>query len=165
MPEYLQTTTNPFMESLICECSDRDDASAIAAPILPEPDLGCREQYLRPHHAATIADSRLDEIVPSRWTSAVASDSTMRELIRAYFLQGYNWFTFFKKDYFLDMLSGSDIFCSSLLVHAVLAVGCVSQRRCWRCLRCYFKQCRNYLSEPAEFWNATSLGYKLLEEG
>jgi hypothetical protein len=149
MPKYLQTTTNPFMKSLIHEWSDRDDASVIADPAI-ESDLGYRAQYLRPHHAATIVDSRLDDIVPSRWTSVGASDSTMRELIRAYFLQEYDWFTFFQKDYFLDdMLSGSDVFCSSLLVNAILAVGC---------------QCRNKFSEPAEFWNPYSLGYKFLEE-
>jgi hypothetical protein len=126
MPKYLQTTTNPFMKSLIHEWSDRDDASVIAHPAI-ESDLGYRAQYLRPHHAATIVDSRLDDIVPSKWTSVGASDSTMRELIRAYFLQEYDWFTFFQKDYFLDdMLSGSNVFCSSLLVNAILAVGCVS---------------------------------------
>ncbi|KAI1042678.1 hypothetical protein LB505_001180 [Fusarium chuoi] len=74
----------------------------------------------------------------------------MRELIRAYFLQEYDWFTFFHKEYFLDdMISGSNTFCSSLLVNAVLAVGC---------------QCRNNISESAEYWNSNSLGYKFLEE-
>ena len=49
--------------------------------------------------------------------------------MRAYFLQEYDWFTFFQKDYFLDdMVGGSDVFCSSLLVNAVPAVGCVSYR-------------------------------------
>ncbi|CAG7563849.1 unnamed protein product [Fusarium equiseti] len=125
MPKYLQTTTNPFMKSLIHEWSDRDDASVIA-DLATESDLGYRAQYLRPHHAATIVDPRLDDIVPSKWTSVGASDSTMRELIRAYLLQEYDWFTFFQKDYFLDdMLSGSNVFCSSLLVNAILAVGCL----------------------------------------
>lgn len=129
MPEYLQTNDNPFMKSLIHEWSDRDDASAIASPTLSEPDLGYRAHYLRPHHAATIVDSRLDEIIPSKWTSVNVSDSMMRELIRAYFLQEYDWFTFFQKDYFLDdMVSGSNLFCSPLLVNAVLAVGAVSPR-------------------------------------
>ncbi|KAM0553309.1 hypothetical protein ACHAPJ_007322 [Fusarium lateritium] len=150
MPAYLQTLTNPFIRSLIHEWSDRDDASSIASPALPERDLGYRAQYLRPHHAATIVDSRLDEIVPSKWTTVDAGDNTMRELIRAYFLQEYDWFTFFHKDYFLDdMISGYNTFCSPLLVNAVLAVGC---------------QCRNYFSEPAEFWNPASLGYKFLAE-
>ncbi|KAJ4269845.1 hypothetical protein NW762_001514 [Fusarium torreyae] len=150
MPAYLQTTTNPFMRSLIHEWSDRDDPSSIAAPALTESDLSYRAQYLRPHHAATIVDSRLDDIVPSKWTSVDVNDNKMRELIRAYFLQEYDWFTFFHKDYFLDdMVSGHETFCSPLLVNAVLAVGC---------------QCRNYESEPAEFWNPGSLGYKFLAE-
>ncbi|KAI6750893.1 hypothetical protein HG530_014343 [Fusarium avenaceum] len=150
MPKYLQTSENPFMKSLIHEWSDRDDASSIASPRLSESDLGHRAQYLRPHHAAVIVDSRLDEIVPSKWTSVNASDDIMRSLIRAYFLQEYDWFSFFHKDYFLDdMVNGSNTFCSPLLVNAVLAVGC---------------QCKNYFSEPAEFWNPNSLGSKFLEE-
>lgn len=127
MPAYLQTTDNPFMKSLIHEWSDRDDASSIASPRLLGSDLGQRAQYLRPHHAAVIIDSRLNEIVPSKWTSVNVSDDIMRSLIRAYFLQEYDWFTFFHKDYFLDdMVTGSNTFCSPLLVNAVLAVGCVS---------------------------------------
>ncbi|SPJ82035.1 related to nitrate assimilation regulatory protein nirA [Fusarium torulosum] len=150
MPAYLQTTDNPFMKSLIHEWSDRDDASTIAAPRLPESDLGHRAQYLRPHHAAVIIDSRLDDIIPSKWTSVHASDDIMRSLIRAYFLQEYDWFTFFHKDHFLDdMVTESNTFCSPLLVNAVLAVGC---------------QCKNYFSEPAEFWNPNSLGSKFLDE-
>ncbi|KAF5665624.1 nitrate assimilation regulatory nirA [Fusarium denticulatum] len=150
MPTYLQTDDNPFMRSLIHEWSTRDDIVSIASPVFTETDLGYRAQYLRPHHAATIVDSRLDEIVPSKWTTVDVSDDTMRELIRAYFLQEYDWFTFFHKDYFLDdMISGSNTFCSSLLVNAVLAVGC---------------QCRNYVNKPAAYWNPNSIGYKFLEE-
>ncbi|KAF4943175.1 hypothetical protein FSARC_15000 [Fusarium sarcochroum] len=150
MPAHLQTTSNPFMRSLIHEWSERDDASSIAAPVLLESDLGYRAQYLRPHHAATIVDSRLDEIVPSKWTNVDVGNDLMRALIRAYFLQEYDWFMFFNKDYFLDdMISGHNDFCSPILVNAILAVGC---------------QCRNYCSEPAEFWNPDSLGYKFLAE-
>ncbi|KAF5229279.1 hypothetical protein FANTH_14269 [Fusarium anthophilum] len=150
MPMYLQTDDNPFMKSLIHEWSTRDDIVSIASPDFTKTDLGCRAQYLRPHHAATIIDSRLDEIVPSKWTTVDVSDNTMRELIRAYFLQEYDWFTFFLKDYFLDdMVNGSNTFCSSLLVNAVLAVGC---------------QCQNYVNEPAKYWNPNSLGYKFFEE-
>lgn len=127
MPTYLQTDDNPFMRSLIHEWSTRDDIVSIASPVSTETDLKYRAQYLRPHHAATIVDSRLDEIVPSKWTTVDVSDDTMKELIRFYFLQEYDWFTFFHKDYFLDdMINGSNTFCSSLLVNAVLAVGCVS---------------------------------------
>ncbi|CVK88335.1 related to nitrate assimilation regulatory protein nirA [Fusarium proliferatum] len=150
MPTYLQTDDNPFMRSLVHEWSTRDDVVSIASPVFTDTDLGYRAQYLRPHHAATIVDSRLDEIVPSKWTAVNVSDDKMRDLVRAYFLQEYDWFTFFHKDYFLDdMISGSSTFCSSLLVNAVLAVG-------W--------QCRNNVSEPAGYWNPNNLGYKFLEE-
>ncbi|KAH7205976.1 hypothetical protein DER44DRAFT_809863 [Fusarium oxysporum] len=125
MPTYLQTDDNPFMRSLIHEWSTRDDIVSIASPVFTNTDLGYRAQYLRPHHAATIVDSRLDEIVPSKWTTVDVSDDTMKELIRFHFLQEYDWFTFFHKDYFLDdMINGSNTFCPSLLVNAVLAVGC-----------------------------------------
>ncbi|KAF4334289.1 nitrate assimilation regulatory nirA [Fusarium beomiforme] len=150
MPKYLQTADNPYIKSLIHEWSTQDDVSCIASPASTETDLGYRAQYLCPHHAASIVDSRLDEIVPSRWTTVNASDDKMRELMHAYFLQEYDWFTFFHKDFFLDdMINGSNTFCSPLLVNAVLAVGC---------------QCQNYQSELAEFWNPNSLGYKFLEE-
>ncbi|KAI7770812.1 hypothetical protein LZL87_004599 [Fusarium oxysporum] len=125
MPKYLQTDDNPFMRSLIHEWSTRGDIVSIASPVFTESDLGYRAQYLRPHHAAKIVDSRLDATVPSKWTTVNVSDDTMKELIRAYFLQDYDWFTFFHKDYFLDdMINGSNAFCSSLLVNVVLAVGC-----------------------------------------
>ncbi|KAF9763172.1 hypothetical protein IL306_003225, partial [Fusarium sp. DS 682] len=129
MPMYLQTEDNPYMRSLIHEWSTRDDIVSIASPTFTESDLGSRAEYLRPHHAAIIVDSRLDKIVPSRWTTVDVDDNKMKELIRAYFLQEYDWFTFFHKDFFLDDM-----------------------------------QCRNYQTEPAEFWNPNSLGYKFLEE-
>ncbi|KAM5528913.1 C6 transcription factor [Fusarium oxysporum f. sp. phaseoli] len=92
----------------------------------------------------------MDEIIPSQWTTVNADDDLMRTLIRAYFLYEYDWFTFFHKDYFLDdMLAGPSTFCSPLLVNAILAVGC---------------HCQNHLSQPAEFWNPNSLGYRFLAE-
>ncbi|EGU86544.1 hypothetical protein FOPG_17747 [Fusarium oxysporum f. sp. conglutinans race 2 54008] len=150
MPSYLQTPTNPFIHSLIYEWNEKDEAGKVSVPPLSESEQKYKAQYLRPVHAASIVDPRMDEIVPSKWTSVNADDNLMRTLIRAYFIYEYDWFTFFHKDYFLDdMLAGSSNFCSPLLVNAILAVGC---------------HCQNYLSEPAEFWNPDSLGYKFLAE-
>ncbi|KAG7425123.1 Nitrogen assimilation transcription factor nirA [Fusarium oxysporum f. sp. raphani] len=147
MPSYLQTPTNPFLHSLIYEWNEKDEAGKASVPPLSESERKNKAQYLRPIHAASIVDPRMDEIVPSKWTSVNADDDLMRTLIRAYFIYEYDWFTFFHKDYFLDdMLAGSSTFCSPLLVNAILAVGC------------------NYLSQPAEFWNPNSLGYKFLAE-
>ncbi|KAG7423301.1 Nitrogen assimilation transcription factor nirA [Fusarium oxysporum f. sp. raphani] len=150
MPSYLQTSTNPFIHTLIHEWNENDHAGTISVPPLWESEEKCKAQYLRPVHAASIVDSRMDEIIPSKWTTVNADDDLMRTLIRAYFLYEYDWFTFFHKDYFLDdMLAGSSTFCSPLLVNAILAVGC---------------HCQNHLSQPAEFWNPNSLGYRFLAE-
>ncbi|KAH7191430.1 hypothetical protein BKA60DRAFT_662003 [Fusarium oxysporum] len=150
MPSYLQTPTNPFMHSLIYEWNEKDEAGKVSVPPLSESEQRYKAQYLRPVHAASIVDPRMDEIVPSKWTTVDADDDLMRTFIRAYFLYEYDWFTFFHKDYFLDdMLAGSSTFCSPLLVNAILAVGC---------------HCQNYPSQPAEFWNPDSLGYKFLAE-
>ncbi|KAG7404565.1 Nitrogen assimilation transcription factor nirA [Fusarium oxysporum f. sp. raphani] len=150
MPSYLQTPTNPFMHSLFYEWNERDEAGKVSAPPLSESEKKYKAQYLRPVHAASIVDPRMDEIIPSKWTTVNADDDLMRTFIRAYFLYEYDWFTFFHKDYFLnDMLTGSNTFCSPLLVNAILAVGC---------------HCQNCPSQPAEFWNPNSLGYKFLAE-
>ncbi|RKK91204.1 hypothetical protein BFJ68_g16257 [Fusarium oxysporum] len=126
MPSYLQTSTNPFIHTLIHEWNENDHAGTASVPPLWESEEKCKAQYVRPVHAAFIVDSRMDEIIPSQWTTVNADDDLMRTLIRAYFLYEYDWFTFFHKDYFLDdMLAGSSTFCSPLLVNAILAVGCV----------------------------------------
>ncbi|KAL5603369.1 hypothetical protein FOVSG1_006119 [Fusarium oxysporum f. sp. vasinfectum] len=142
MPSYLQTPTNPFIHSLFYKWNERDEAGKDSGPPLWESEKKYKSQYLMPVHAASIVDPRMDEIIPSKWTTVNADDDLMRTFIRAYFLYEYDWFTFFHKDYFLDdMLAGSNTFCSPLLVNAILAVGC-----------------------PAEFWNPSSLGYKFLAE-
>jgi hypothetical protein len=128
MPSYLQTPTNPFIRSLIYEWNENDEAGKVSVPPLSKSEQKYKAQYLRPVHAASIVDPRMDEIVPSKWTTVNADDDLMRTFIHAYFLYEYDWFTFFHKDYFLDdMLAGSSTFCSPLLVNAILAVGCVSR--------------------------------------
>jgi hypothetical protein len=128
MPSYLQTPTNPYLNSLFYEWNASNDADKISDSSLCEHEKEDKAQYVRPIHAASIVDPRMDEIIPSKWTTVHADDALMRKLIRAYFLYEYDWFTFFHKDYFLgDMLSGSNTFCSPLLVNAILAVGCVSR--------------------------------------
>ncbi|EGU73866.1 hypothetical protein FOXB_15623, partial [Fusarium oxysporum f. sp. conglutinans Fo5176] len=134
MPSYLQTSTNPFIHTLIHEWNENDHAGTASVPPLWESEEKCKAQYLRPVHAASIVDSRMDEIIPSQWTTVNADDDLMRTLIH-YFLD--------------DMLAGSSTFCSPLLVNAILAVGC---------------HCQNHRSQPAEFWNPNSLGYRFLAE-
>jgi hypothetical protein len=102
MPAYLQSSTNPFVNTLIYEWNEKDEASNDRAPPVSDSDNEHNAQYVRPFHAASIVDPRLDDIVPSNWTSVDADDDLMRTLLRAYFLQEYDWFTFFHKGYFLD---------------------------------------------------------------
>lgn len=125
MPAYLQSPNNEFMKSMVYEWNAGDNPRP-SQPLSPN-DEKFKAHYLKPFHAATIVDTRLAEIVPSRYTTVHTDDGLMRTLLHAYFLQEYDWFTFFHKDYFLDdMIAGTGTFCSPLLVNAVLAVGCVS---------------------------------------
>jgi hypothetical protein len=72
------------MQSLIHEWSDEDGASD--AKTQPSDfDEGYKAQYLRPYHAASVVDPRLDDIEPSKWTTVNTDDNLMRTLIRAYF--------------------------------------------------------------------------------
>ena len=82
--------------------------------------------YLTPYHAATIIDSRLDSVQPSKWSVVSNDDELMRALLRSYFLYEHHCYNFFQKDYFLDdMVHDNHQFCSSLLVNCVLAHACV----------------------------------------
>jgi hypothetical protein len=126
MPAFLNDPRNPYLQSLLHKA------------ILSPSGLQLRQagntaskgkrtaHYLEPYQAATIVDARLDTVKPSLWTRVSDNDASMRKLLRLYFHYEYEWLSFFHKDHFLDdMLSGSEMFCSSLLVNAVLAVACV----------------------------------------
>ncbi|KAL2684517.1 hypothetical protein Neosp_005595 [[Neocosmospora] mangrovei] len=148
IPAYLQSPNNEFMKSMVYEWDAGDD-HRLSQPLSPN-DEKFKAHYLKPFHAATIVDTRLAEIVPSRYTTVHADDGLMRTLLRAYFLQEYDWFTFFHKDHFLDdMIAGTGTLCSPLLVNAVLAVGC---------------HCHTGLPHRTELWNPDSLGYQFLAE-
>ncbi|KAG6019158.1 hypothetical protein E4U19_007465 [Claviceps sp. Clav32 group G5] len=80
---------------------------------------------VKPHPSVKILDSRLDLIIPSRWTHVSADDDMLRDLLGRYFIQEYMRSACFQKDQFLhDMLSESIQFCSPLLVNATLALSC-----------------------------------------
>jgi len=121
MPASLHSSHNPYLDSLVYEGTSLTSTSEQQA-LSPS-----SHQYLKPHHAAKIEDPRLDSVRPSIWTSVSTDDDLMRTLLRAYLLHEYDWLTVFHKDHFLDdMVAGYNRFCSSLLVNAVLALGCVS---------------------------------------
>ncbi|KAM0189320.1 hypothetical protein ACHAPI_010086 [Fusarium lateritium] len=75
-----------------------------------------------PFHGVTLIEPRLTDARISKWTTITSDETLLINLMEYYFLHGYTYLTFFQKDLFLkDLKSGQNQFCSSLLVHAVLA--------------------------------------------
>lgn len=61
------------------------------------------------------------------WTKVTSSDQLVSHLLSQYFKWDHPIHNFFDKDLFLqDLVSRRTVFCSSLLVNAILAVACVS---------------------------------------
>lgn len=126
MPTFLRVFAEPYLSSVLFEATaEATGEENRALPALPTEDQ--RPEFSMPYHAAKIVDPRLDAITPSKWTTVSGDDKLMRSLIRLYYQYEYHFFSCFHMDAFLDdMVSGSDRFCSSLLVNAVLAQACVS---------------------------------------
>lgn len=132
MPESLLHPQNPYLNSLLYECTFKDQitlSSQALAPASSSAPGGDEHQgaYLKPFHAAEVVDSKLESIKPSAWTSVSSDNRLMRKLFNIYFLQEYHAAPFFHKEYFLeDMMAERHELCSSLLVNAILAMACVS---------------------------------------
>lgn len=129
VPSYLQRGGNPFLRSMIYQ---RYFNSGPAPNQLPASRVTAERTsaYSRlletPYHVAKLIEPALDRVRPSQWTTVISDDQLLRELLAAYFLNDYPWFTYFHKSYFLyDMEHGHTRFCSSLLVNVVLATSCV----------------------------------------
>ena len=121
MPASLQSPNNPYLYSLLYETTFMEQQALQSSAYEKY-----RPQYLRPLLAAEIVDPRLDAVKPSMWTNISTDDNLMRKILRTYLLFEYGWSTIFHKDHFLDdMLTGSNQFCSPLLVNALLALACV----------------------------------------
>lgn len=61
---------------------------------------------------------------PSAWTNVTTNDFLVDHLLALYFCWEYPTFASFSKEHFLvDYNSGTERFCSSLLVNAILAIG------------------------------------------
>ncbi|PMB70555.1 Nitrogen assimilation transcription factor nirA [Beauveria bassiana] len=147
MPEALRTPGNAYLKSPLFESAflAPDRNAAVAATSLIETQ---QPQYFRPYAVAQIADSRITGAEFSHWTSVCTDDKLMRALLHVYLLTDYQTFSFFHKDFFLDDLnSRRPRFCSSLLVHAILA----------HLIHLPFP-------DRVEYWNPQSLGYKFFAE-
>ncbi|KAH7041207.1 uncharacterized protein B0I36DRAFT_427472 [Microdochium trichocladiopsis] len=150
MPFTVMEFDNPYLNSLVYECSLRNSATHDPFDTIDVAFEAYRDLYLKPVHAATVVDELLEAVQPSKWTSISKDDALMRKLLASYFSHEYQSLTVFQKDYFLrDMADGRRRFCSKLLVHAVLAMGCF---------------CYNVIPKRYEFWNPQSLGYQFLSE-
>ncbi|KAK4163892.1 hypothetical protein QBC43DRAFT_54916 [Cladorrhinum sp. PSN259] len=165
LPARLQTEDNPYFGSLIYQWESRQGFDHPPGPPLllsglgnrakgPDPEEATSDRvpgvYVKPYHAAEVYDPLLDSAEPSKWTSVIKDNALLRNLLRAYFLHDYIWFTAFQKDFFLsDMIAGRRQFCSSLLVNAVLAIAC---------------HCDRSIKDRVEFWNPHTLGYRFLNE-
>ena len=146
MPTSLLSPKNPYLHSLLYETTFATSTSEQALPSSANEKY--RPQYLKPLLAAEIVDPRLDSVKPSMWTNVSTDDDLMRAILRAYLLFEYDCFVFFHKDYFLDdMVQGSNQFCSSLLVNAVLALACVCtpQYDASKCSSIHFLSYANFL--------------------
>lgn len=126
MPFTVMEFDNPYLDSLVYECSLRNSTTHEPLGIIDVAFEAYRDLYLKPFHAAIIVDDLLEAAEPSKWTSVCQDDMMMRRMLAAYFSNEYQSLTVFHKDYFLrDMADGRHRFCSRLLVNAVLAMGCV----------------------------------------
>ncbi|KAF5973738.1 hypothetical protein FBULB1_8122 [Fusarium bulbicola] len=106
--------------------------------------------YEAPYHAAEMVDPLLDEVDAQKWTCIIDDDKLLRKLLETYFMTEYTFYPAFQKNYFLeDMASGRGKYCSSLLVHAVLASACHGYSK---------------MSHRSQFWNPRTLGYQFLAE-
>ncbi|KAF5582252.1 nitrogen assimilation transcription factor nirA [Fusarium pseudocircinatum] len=97
-----------------------------------------------------MVDPRLDHVDAQKWTCIIDDNKLLRKLLETYFMTEYTFYPAFQKNYFLeDMASGRGKYCSSLLVHAVLASACHGYSK---------------MSHRSQFWNPRTLGYQFLAE-
>lgn len=81
-----------------------------------------------PKHAAPDPiDSRLSSV--KNWTTVTDDEPFLIHLLQVWYRWEYSFYHFLDWNIFLDdMFTGRTIFCSRLLVHALLASASVSQR-------------------------------------
>ncbi|KAI8723046.1 Zn(2)-C6 fungal-type domain-containing protein [Fusarium sp. LHS14.1] len=146
---------NPYLDSLIYEGASLYSTSQDLGNVTPRlmTNLGSEEQqslYLKPFHAAHVAEPLLSNVKTSAWTTVCNDDVLMRDLLGVLFRCEYQFTAAFQKDLFLeDMAANRKDFCSSLLVNIVLAYACV---------------CYPGFSNRAEYWNPNTLSYRFLAE-
>ncbi|KAK2689412.1 hypothetical protein QWA68_011946 [Fusarium oxysporum] len=146
MPSFLIQEGNQYLDSWLYKYSlsetriQDSDNPPTEYPII----------YEAPYHAAEMVEPRLDHIDARKWTCIIDDNSLLRKLLETYFMTEYTFYPAFQKNYFLeDMAAGRSKYCSSLLVHAVLASACHGYSK---------------MSHRSQFWNPRTLGYQFLAE-
>ncbi|KAK7736065.1 hypothetical protein SLS63_003586 [Diaporthe eres] len=156
MPAALQTSDNPYLESLLYEGaaqgftqspSQHQQPSSAAEAVRAWSNS---HVYMKPYHAAELVDGRLASAKAADWTAVTTDDNLFRRLLRAYLVHEYCVAPAFQKDYFLyDLARGKGQLCSSLLVNSVMAIA---------------SHCHRSNAFRSELWNPQNIGYRFLVE-
>ncbi|KAG8159982.1 hypothetical protein KVR01_010619 [Diaporthe batatas] len=167
MPGPLQTSDNPYLESMLYEGAlkgfdqppalDRQQSTLTSASTStgeaetrPDHSQSHSHMFLKPYHAAELVDDRLATARASNWTTVTTDDNLFRRLLRAYLAHEYCVAPAFQKDYFLyDLARGKGPLCSPLLVNSVMAVG---------------SHCHRDNALRSQLWNPENIGYRFLTE-
>ncbi|SCO87699.1 uncharacterized protein FRV6_11826 [Fusarium oxysporum] len=113
-PDYLRQGDNPYLTTPLYQSTELTGPSS--------PSFNDRSIFHVPYHGATLIEPLLTDVKISKWTNVTSDEALLTYLLELYLLHAYPFFTFFTKDLFLrDLKIGQTQFCSSLLVHAVLA--------------------------------------------
>ncbi|KAI9150215.1 Nitrogen assimilation transcription factor nirA [Paramyrothecium foliicola] len=152
MPSFLEMESNPYVTSKLYEHTAMTLVKKKPFPGgSPQASSPSWERIYRiPYHACRLAEPLVERVKPSDWTRVSSNDNLLKRLLETFFLFEFPFSSFFHKDFFLrDMASGSDRFCSSLMVNAVLASACHGYAG---------------MSNRADFWEPHSMGYQFLAE-
>lgn len=128
LPPSLRVPGNTYLESHIYRATVEDASTTGWSPAQDAmPPVGYEASYFAPFRMAELVHPRLAQVQASPWTTVISDDRLLMRLLNIYFLYEHVNHPAFHMDHFLDdMASGSEQFCSPLLVNAVLGTACVS---------------------------------------
>ncbi|KAI1436456.1 fungal-specific transcription factor domain-containing protein [Xylaria sp. CBS 124048] len=113
LPEDMQWTSEALAESLV-------------VPLMPQGPDQSADEAKSPgvNKLSAFPNSKL-QVPPSTWTNVTRDSALVQHLLALYFCWEYPTFASLSKEHFLrDYLHGRQRYCSSILVNALLALGC-----------------------------------------
>ncbi|KAI0161186.1 hypothetical protein GGR52DRAFT_164583 [Hypoxylon sp. FL1284] len=151
MPPHLDGPQNPYLQSILYEKTGVVSSQpSVYIDTLRDIEDESQKIYLVPNHTAELVDPRIASANVSSWTKVSSDNPMLRVLLQIYFVFEFTFHPFFHKDLFLeDMLAGSGLFCSPLLVNAVLGAAWHGYSR---------------IKNRAAYWLPDNLGYRFLAE-